>query len=780
MIDFEKATSFYLGKIINPATEKTTDNLLLYESKNLTTHAVCVGMTGSGKTGLGIALLEEAGLDKIPAIIIDPKGDLTNLLLTFPNLTADEFLPWIDFSEAEKKSLTPEEYAESIAETWKEGLLASFEDGLRIKKLKDSVEMVIYTPASKAGVPISVLSSFNAPPANLRQDSELMRDKVLSLTSSLLGLLGIEADPINSKEHIMISAIIDQAWQRGENLDIASLIGQIQAPEFDKLGALNLEIFFPKKERLSLAVRLNGLLASKSFQAWMEGEPLDIEKLLYNDEKKPKLSILSIAHLSDTERMFFVTLVLGEFLTWMRRQPGTSSLKAILYMDEIFGYFPPSAMPPSKLPMLTLLKTARAFGIGIFLSTQNPVDLDYKGLSNCGTWFIGKLQTDRDKVRVLEGLRVASNGDINTETLDKMMSSIKKRTFIMRSIHEKDPIVFETRWTMSYLKGPLTLPQIENLTKKENVGVLNVQEINLKQTKPLSPQGIPEYFRKQSNFLKSNHYKPSVLGVAKLHFVDLKFQLDVWKTIFLLSPMDKTGKNIDLNNAEEVPDIKNELDAKPLPDSSFEDLPAFLMQEKNFVLFQKAFAATLYQNQSLKIMQLKDLGLLSKPDESETDFHERIKITLNQKQAETLRKLEEKYAEKRNVIENKLKRADEKFTIQKQQSWLQKIEAFISFVTTIFSAFLGKHLTKGTITQVGTSMRRAGRITKEDQQVVHAEDSLKSYESQLEDLKMQENEEIKLATTSFETMIGRIEEITVKPRKSDVTIDEVAIVWSPE
>jgi hypothetical protein len=779
MIDIEKPLSFYLGKIINPATEKTTDDILLYESKNLTTHAVCVGMTGSGKTGLGISVLEEAALDKIPAIIIDPKGDLTNLLLNFPEMSAEEFLPWIDSSDADKKSLTPLKYAEYLAETWKNGLASSFEDGTRIKKLKESVEMVIYTPASKAGVSLSVLSSFKAPSKDLREDSDLMRDKILSLTSSLLGLLGIEADPIKSKEHIMISAIIDKAWKKGEDLSIESLIGQIQNPDFDKLGALSLDTFFPKKERLALAVRLNGLLASKSFQAWMEGEPLEIDKLLYNEEKKPKLSILSIAHLSDTEKMFFVTLLLGEFLTWMRRQPGASSLKAILYMDEIFGYFPPIAMPPSKLPMLTLLKTARAFGVGIFLCTQNPVDLDYKGLANCGTWFIGKLQTERDKLRVLEGLRVASNGEINTEMLDNMMSSIRKRTFIMRSIHEKDPIIFETRWTLSYLKGPLTLPQIEKLIKKRKVKSTTPLETTFKQSKPLSPQGIPEYYLKQTNFLQSNHYKPAVLGVAKLHFVDSKFQIDVWKTFYLLSLMDQTGKNIDLNNAEDVTNIRAQLELTPPPDSSFDDLPAFLMQEKNFVLFQKAFAASLYQNQSLKIMQQKELGLISKLDETDDDFHARIKDALDAKLAEAVRKLQDKYSLKRSGLESKLKRADEKYSIQKQQSWLQKIEAFISFVTTIFSAMLGKRITKGTITQVGTSMRRAGRISKEDSQVVHAEDTLKSYQELLDDLNFQEEEEIRQSTTELQTMLSRIEEVTIKPRKSDITIEEVAIVWVP-
>ena len=396
----EKIGSFFLGR--DQTKAKDTFNL---DAKQLTTHAVCVGMTGSGKTGLGIAILEEAGIDKIPALIIDPKGDLGNLLLTFPKLQPCDFLPWIDPQEAERKGMTPADYAASVAKTWKDGLAEWGEGPERIETLRESVDMVIYTPASNSGISLSVLSSFTAPSKETLQDTEALRDRVMSTTSSILGLLGIKADPVKSREHILISNIITYAWNQGKDLAITSLIQYVQKPPFDKIGALDIDMFFPPKDRKALSISLNNLLASPGFQAWMEGEPLDIQKLLYTKEGKPRLAILSIAHLSDAERMFFVTILLNELLSWMRRQPGTSSLRALLYMDEIFGYFPPNAIPPSKIPMLTLLKQARAFGVGIVLATQNPVDLDYKGLANCGLWFIGKLQTDRDKARVLEGLK---------------------------------------------------------------------------------------------------------------------------------------------------------------------------------------------------------------------------------------------------------------------------------------------------------------------------------------------------------------------------------------
>ncbi len=367
-------------------------------------------MTGSGKTGLCVSLLEEAAIDGIPAIIIDPKGDLANMMLTFPELQPEDFEPWIDPQEAARKGVTPTELAKRTVETWKSGLASWDQKPERIARLRDAVEIAIYTPGSTTGRPLTVLRSLDAPKSEFRTDSGAMRDRIMSAVSGLLGLIGIDADPLASREHILLSSILDLGWQKGLNLELPDLIQSIQKPPFDRLGVFDIETFFPAKDRLALAMRMNNLLASPGFAAWMTGEPLDIQRLLYTSAGKPCLSILSIAHLSDAERMFFVTLLLNETISWMRSQPGTSSLRAILYMDEIFGYFPATANPPSKMPMLTLLKQARAFGLGIVLATQNPVDLDYKGLSNTGTWFIGRLQTERDKARIMEGLESAGGG----------------------------------------------------------------------------------------------------------------------------------------------------------------------------------------------------------------------------------------------------------------------------------------------------------------------------------------------------------------------------------
>ncbi|HEV2173447.1 MAG TPA: DUF87 domain-containing protein, partial [Nitrospira sp.] len=464
--DFEKLGVFYLGRPYDLAAKQAKPGWLLYDSKDLVTHAVCVGMTGSGKTGLCLSLLEEAAIDNIPAIIIDPKGDLGNLLLTFPSLKGEDFQPWINEDDARKKGLSSADYAKAQAELWTKGLADWQQDGSRIQRLRDAANFAIYTPGSNAGLPVSILKSFDAPAVDVLGDAELLRERISTTATSLLGLLGIEADPIQSREHILLSTILDQVWKKEEALDLAALIQAIQSPPVSKIGVMDVDSFFPSKDRFALAMKLNNLLAAPGFQAWLEGEALDVQQLLYASTGKPRLAIFSIAHLDDAERMFFVTLLLSQMVGWMRAQSGTTSLRAILYMDEIFGYFPPVANPPSKLPLMTLLKQARAFGLGVVLATQNPVDLDYKGLANTGTWFIGRLQTERDKARVLEGLEgasVSAGKKFDKGRMEQTLAGLGSRIFLMNNVHEDEPVVFESRWCLSYLRGPLTRMQIKTL-----------------------------------------------------------------------------------------------------------------------------------------------------------------------------------------------------------------------------------------------------------------------------------------------------------------------------
>ncbi len=464
--EYEKLGAFYLGRPYDVAKREPQPGIVLYDSKDLVTHAVCVGMTGSGKTGLCISLIEEAALDGVPTIAIDPKGDLTNLMLTFPDLHPEDFRPWVNEEDAAKKGLTPDAYAAQQAQFWKDGLASWGEDGERIKRLRDSAEFAIYTPGSNAGIPVSILSSFAAPPQALREDGELFRERILTTVTGLLGLIGMEADPIQSREHVLLSTLFSTAWSQGKDLDLASLVTQIQKPPVGRIGVMDLDSFYPEKDRQRLALAVNNLIAAPGFSTWLEGVPLDVATLLRTPEGKPRVSIMSIAHLGDAERMFFVSLLLQQVLGWMRTQSGTTSLRAILYMDEIFGYFPPVATPPSKQPLLTLLKQARAFGLGVVLATQNPVDLDYKGLSNAGTWLLGRLQTERDRARVLEGLEgvaAAASATFDRGQIDKLLAGLGNRIFLMNNVHEDGPRLMETRWAMSYLRGPLTRDQIKKL-----------------------------------------------------------------------------------------------------------------------------------------------------------------------------------------------------------------------------------------------------------------------------------------------------------------------------
>ena len=354
----------------------------------------------------------------------------------------------------------------------------------RIEALQDSVHFGIYTPGSNAGIPVSILASLKAPNIPWEANIEVIREKISGTVTALLGLIGLsDIDPVRSREHILMSNIFENSWKQSRDLDLGELILQIQNPPFEKLGVFDINSYFPEKDRFELSMLLNNILAAPAFQSWITGQPLDIQSLLYGPDGRPRHSVFYIAHLSDTERMFFVTLLYASVETWMRTQKGITSLRALIYFDEIFGYLPPTSNPPSKMPMLRMLKQARAFGVGQVLVTQNPVDVDYKALSNAGTWFIGKLQTERDKERLLDGLEGAAPG-LDRKTYDQQISALDKRVFLLHNVHERQPELFHTRWVMNYLAGPLTRTQLPMLNEMVGASV---------QTEPaLQPQAPKE------------------------------------------------------------------------------------------------------------------------------------------------------------------------------------------------------------------------------------------------------------------------------------------------
>lgn len=447
--------SLYLGR--TPGDEP-----LEIAARDLTTHGVIVGMTGSGKTGLGIILLEELLAADVPCLIIDPKGDMGNLLLNFPDFRPADFEPWVDPGEAERKGMSVRELAERTAETWQGGLERSGVPPDRMREVRDGADIRLFTPGSSAGLSLNMVGDLGAPSASWDTDAELLRDEIEGLVSGILILAGIEADPLTSREHILLSNLIEHAWRNGVRLDLPTLIGWIGVPPLRKLGVFDLDTFFPEKDRMKLAMRLNGLVASPSFAEWLQGEPLDAETLLRAPDGRPRASILHLAHLTDGERLFVVARVLSKMVTWMRKQPGTSELRALIYADEIAGFAPPTAAPPTKRPILTLYKQARAHGLGVVLATQNPVDMDYKIMSNAGTWMVGRLQTEGDKRRILEGLRSAS-GEVDVDAWDARIGQLGKREFLLRTTGSAAPSTFSTRWAMSFLRGPLTRAEIVGL-----------------------------------------------------------------------------------------------------------------------------------------------------------------------------------------------------------------------------------------------------------------------------------------------------------------------------
>lgn len=781
--DFEKLGVFYLGK------RKDNNEYLLYDSKDLVTHAVCVGMTGSGKTGLCIGLLEEAAIDGIPALVIDPKGDLSNLLLNFPELTPEEFAPWINEDEARTQGVEPAAFAAQQADLWSKGLAKWGQDGARIQRLRDSADFTIYTPGSDAGVPISIIKSFAAPDAKILEDREMLRDRIAATTTSLLGIAGIDADPVQSKEHVLVSNILDNAWRNGQDLDLGLLITQIQKPPFTKVGVMDLNAFYPEKERFALAMSLNNLLASPGFEAWLQGVPLDVDQLLFTPQGKPRIAILSIAHLSDAERMFFVSLLLNQTLSWVRAQSGTTSLRALLYMDEIFGYFPPVANPPSKKPLLTLLKQARAFGLGVVLATQNPVDLDYKGLANTGTWFIGRLQTERDKARVMEGLEGAAaqaGSGFDRAKMDQILAGLGKRVFLMNNVHEKEPVLFETRWTLSYLRGPLARPQIRQLMeqRKQEAPATEAVKPKASSTAPVLPPEVPQFFVPARD--AEPEYKPMVAGAAKLQFVDAKAGVDETRELLFLAPAKDDAVGVNWDEATESDLTVADLEKQPAENATFAPLPEIAGKAKSYQKFNKDFAAYLFRTQKIDLFRSPSLKQLSQVGESERDFRIRLQQAAREERDTLAEELRRKYAPKLATLEERKRKAMQAQEKETQQASNQKMESMISIGTAVLGgvigAFMGRKsvVSATNINKAVSAVKSVNKIRKESADVDRAGETVEAIDAQIAALNQQFEADVAAAQGQVDPAAEQFEQVTVRPKKTAITVSLVALVWSAE
>jgi hypothetical protein len=798
MAIYEKLGLFYLGKTVDPNTQQPTPDYLLYDSKDLVTHAVCVGMTGSGKTGLCIALLEEAAIDGIPAIIVDPKGDLADLSLLFPDLRPEDFRPWINEDEAAQKGVSPEDYARDQAGLWRRGLAEWDQEPSRIRLLLDAADISIYTPGSNAGLPLSVLKSFAAPPPSLVEDADLFRERISTTVSGLLGLLGIQADPLQSREHILLANILESAWGAGEGVDLPGLIQKIQKPPLTRVGVFDLEAFYPAAERFKLAMMLNNLLAAPGFASWLEGEPLDIGSLLYTPAGKPRLAILSIAHLSDAERMFFVTLLLNQLLGWMRGQPGTSSLRALFYMDEVFGFFPPVSEPPSKRPLLTLLKQARAFGLGIVLTSQNPVDLDYKGLANAGTWFIGRLQTERDKDRLLEGLSGVA-GNLDLKAVSGQISGLKKRVFLMHDVHEDKPVLMNTRWTLSYLRGPLTRQQIADVTKGKKgrpapvsgVGPAAVvqpaaitsvlgpsQRLADAGPRPQLAPGLSELFfpvRRQSSAAACLVYHPAAAAGGQVAIFDNRLGVSSVTDVahFLGLGEDALGILWDKAVLSEVK--LEDLLREPEPGASFLPLPpraaSFLKSAAD------DYAGFLTRSFDLALWKSPTYQAVSQPGETERDFRIRLGLQAREKRDGELEKLRQKYAPKINALQNQFMLAQQRLEREEDQYKEQMAQTAISMGATILGAILGRKSSQ--IGRATTSARGASRAYYEKMDVQQAQEQVAAAKSRLDEMEQELRAEADRLSAAIDPATESLQSISLRPKKKDIAVRWSGLLWLP-
>jgi hypothetical protein len=795
---------FYLGG--DPKDKKP----YLYDPDDLTTHAVVVGMTGSGKTGLCIDLLEEAALNNIPALMIDPKGDITNALLHFPQLLPGDFKPWINPDTARRDGKTIDQAAEDTAKLWRGGLKDWGIEGDRIQALADSAEFAIYTPGSDAGIPVSILASLQAPSIPWQGNQEVLREKISDTVTAILGLVGMtDVDPVQSREHILLANIFEQAWSQGKDLDLGELILQTQNPPFNKLGVFELDTFFPQKERFSLAMTLNNILAAPTFQVWLEGQPLDIGQLLYGTGNKPRHSVFYIAHLNDAERMFFVTLLYGAVEAWMRDQAGSTSLRALVYFDEIHGYLPPVANPPSKTIMLRMLKQARAFGVGQLLATQNPVDVDYKALSNAGTWFIGKLQTERDKERLLDGLEGAVGGDMDRKTYDKLISSLGKRVFLAHNVHEKQPQVFSTRWAMNYLAGPLTRVQIPELNKL--VGAKTGKAVQAPSTakkstasagarasmagsttRPAVPSGVAEYFlpnnltlaeaykatgESQPEGAKSKGlvYHPVLLAQAEVRYLNRKYDLDLDRDYAAIVPeVDKRGA-VRWEDFTSQPVSEADLEGQPANDASFASLEAGLGDAKVLKSLETDFLDYIYRQSEVKVMANEALKLYAAPPTTKGEFRTMLADAAKKAQDAEAKAVESKYQTKVKALQKRLNSEKRELASDETELKQRKMEELGTHAENILS-FLGGSRSRR---RVSTSLTKRRMTSQAKADVEESQDTIQELEADMAELA----EEIEAAVDEVEAkwadIAGQIEEIPVTPLKKDILVSLFGVAWMP-
>ncbi len=803
--------SFHIGNAIDAATGKAGADEVVIGSSDLTTHGVVTGMTGSGKTGLAVVLLEEARLAGIPTLVLDPKGDMTNLALVFPDLQAASFRPWVSEADAQAAGVTADEYAENQATVWREGLAANGIGPDRLQALHDAGDVTIYTPGSTAGVPLNVVGSLRAPPLSWDTDAEALRDEIEGTVTSLLALVGIAADPLSSREHVLLSNLIENAWRAGRNLDLGTLIGEIQAPPIRKLGVFEIDQFFPPADRTKLAFTLNALIASPTFAAWSEGEPLDPQTLLFTSDGKPRCAVVYLAHLSEEERQFVVTLVFSKLVTWMRAQEGSPDLRALAYMDEVFGYVPPSASPPPKKPILTIFKQGRAFGLGLVLSTQNPVDLDYKAMSNAGTWLVGRLQTENDKARVLEGLRSAA-GTTAVAALDTAIGGLGKRQFLLVSAKSSAPRLLTTRWAMSYLCGPLTKEQIARLKPEPAATTPSAPERAVEVVERADAPGVapspapvpPELAADETpipppvavgvavSYLDPAAPWGSAVGAAvgstrlraflaarvALRYDDSAADVDEQEEFeAVYGPLDQ---GLDLASGTQVDYDDRDFGTAPPAGVSFVLPRASVAESTFFTQTAKEIERNLVERRPLELQRNRALKLVSRPGESADDFVSRCDAAAQERADADAAKIRDRLEAKRDRLNAALAQAQRRVEELDTDTRTRQANEMVAGAGAVLGALLGGRRSARSITSAfGGAMSRRGMTARTSERRATAEAKVERTTDDLADLEQEILDEVAEIDERWKATAGEVDTLTIRLEATDVRVVETRLVWVP-
>ncbi|MGH1504318.1 MAG: ATP-binding protein [Acidimicrobiales bacterium] len=804
----------FIGETIDDDGKREGTPVLL-DSADFTTHGVIVGMTGSGKTGLGVVLLEEALMSGIPVLAIDPKGDLGNLALNFPDLNPADFEPWMDEGTARVERMTIPDMAAKTAKMWRDGLASWDMDGSDIGRLGQAAEPTIFTPGSTSGVPVNALGRLSVPNSD---DPSVRQDEVDATVAGLLQLVGVDSDPLSGREHILLANLITRAWDAGTDLDMPTLLTQLMDPPIRKLGVLDLDMFFPPKDRQALALKLNGLLASPSFAAWAEGEPLDMSTLLWKADGTPRAAIMSLGHLDENERHFAITLILSRLISWMRSQSGTGELRVLVYIDEVMGLAPPNGNPAPKKPILTLLKQARAFGVGLVLSTQNPVDLDYKAISNAGTWLIGRLQTEQDKNRLIDGLR-AADGAVDVAEVERRISGLGKRQFVLRTTRSSDLPLLTTRWALSYLAGPLTRDQISSLmsgraatpdtpataaapaagapaaaaapaapaaaaaSPAEPAGPTLADDEST--VAPSVPDGHDVGFAKASApwlgevgaQAGGDRLIPALAARVNLLFDETKADLrhtEEWEAII---PLD--GASIDVEKAIAV-DFDDRDFSPKAPDDAIYVLPSFNLTKTALKKAQTDLRAGLYADETLELLCNPELKLYSRPGEDAAAFATRCEAAADDGADAAAAKIRQKLESKSDRVQAALAKAEDRVAELEQQKKGRKTQNIIDIGSSLLGGLLGGRRSArsmaGAARRVASGSRQSSsigaRLESAQNRVAEKVEDLEELEVELQDALIEIDDE-------WSEKAAAVEPFEVPLEKTDITVEDLRLVWLP-